>query len=425
MMVTHLPKAAENALRFEEKILPNGLAVRLLPMPEYGASHVIYATKFGSIDRSFEGEQAKVDLPAGVAHFLEHKMFENEDGVDAFTLYGKTGASANAYTGFDRTSYIFTATERMEENLDILLSFVGHPHFTQETVAKEQGIIGQEIKMYEDHAELRCVFALLECLYHNHPVRDEIVGSVESISQITPQLLYSCSEAFYNPGNMALCAAGRLHMEQLLQAVEKADLAKAKTKQVKRLFPEEPPGVYESTREFMMPVAMPLFGLGFKEAAPQGDTTKLEVVCDLLTELISGETSTLYRSLYDEGLVQPGFGGEFGCFSGCLHFLFTGEGEQPERVRQSILDEIERMRREGIDREQFETCKRMMYGEAIADLENVERVASMLSSSYFHGRTPAAALDALATVTAEDIEQALSEMLHQDRSAFVVVRPEG
>ena len=215
MMQTDLPKAAQNALRFEEKKLPNGLVVRLLPMPEYGAAHVIYAAGFGSIDRNFKSKKESVNLPAGVAHFLEHKMFENEDGVDAFALYGETGASANAYTGFDRTSYIFTASSQIEKNLDILLSFVGHPHFTAETVAKEQGIIGQEIKMYEDHAELRCVFALLECLYHNHPVRDDIVGTVESISHITPQLLYACTDAFYNPGNMSLCAAGDISMEQL------------------------------------------------------------------------------------------------------------------------------------------------------------------------------------------------------------------
>lgn len=423
-MRLELPKAARQALEFEETRLPGGLAVRLLPMPSYGAAHVIYAAGFGSIHRAFRQEGTEMLLPAGVAHFLEHKMFENADGVDAFTLYGQTGASANAYTGFDRTSYIFTATGKMDENLDILLSFVSHPHFTEATVAKEQGIIGQEIKMYDDHAELRCIFALLECLYHNHPIRDDIVGTVDSIGIITPDILYACTKAFYNPSNMALCAAGNLTMDQLLAAVQCAGVADLPAPPTTRIFPAEPDTVAEAERAFTMPVSMPIFGVGFKELPPEGDTTRLEVVCDLLTELLCGETSALYRRLYDEGLIQPGFGGEYGCFEGCLHFMFTGESAEPERVREELFKEIERQRREGIDPAHFETCKRMMYGEALADLESVERVASQLSGSYFRGRTPLEELSALASVTVDDVNDALHSMLRADKTAFVVVRPE-
>lgn len=423
-MRMELPKAAQNALAFEETRLPGGLAVRLLPMPSYGAAHVIYATGFGSIHRAFRQAGTEMLLPAGVAHFLEHKMFENADGVDAFTLYGQTGASANAYTGFDRTSYIFTATGKMDENLDILLSFVSHPHFTAETIAKEQGIIGQEIKMYDDHAELRCVFALLECLYHNHPIRDDIVGTVDSIGIITPETLYACTQAFYNPSNMALCAAGNLSMDQLLAAVERAGVATSPAPATTRIFPAEPDTVAEAERTFTMPVAMPLFGIGYKELPVEGDTTRLEVVCDLLTELLCGETSGLYRRLYDEGLIQPGFGGEYGLYEGCLQFMFTGESPEPRRVREALSAEIERQRREGIDPQHFETCKRMMYGEAIADLESVERVASLLSASHFRGRTPLEEITALAAVTVEDINEALHAMLRADKSAFVVINPE-
>ncbi len=424
-MQSFLPKAAADALGFEEAVLENGLALRLLPMPGYGAVHAIYGTHFGSVDRCFETEKGRTVLPAGVAHFLEHKMFENEDGIDAFELYAKTGASANAYTSFDRTCYIFTATDKIDENLDILLSFVGKPHFTPETVVKEQGIIAQEIKMYDDNAEIRCLFALLECLYHKNPVRDDIVGSVESIAEITPEMLYRCAEAFYSPGNMVLCAAGDLTMPQLLAAVERAGLPLKKSTEVRRITDAEPDSIFKKGREFTMPVAMPLFGLGFKELPPaEKDTTKLEVICDILTELLCGESSTLYRRLYDEGLVQPGFGAEFDCFQDCLHFIFSGESEEPERVRAEILAEIGRMREAGVDREQFETCRRMMYGEAISDLENVERVASMLTSSYFHHRTPADGLSALAGIRAEDVDEALRSMLREEASAFVVVRPE-
>ncbi|MFV0414642.1 MAG: EF-P 5-aminopentanol modification-associated protein YfmH [Oscillospiraceae bacterium] len=422
-MNTNLPKAVQTALAFEEVILPNGLAVRVLPMPEYKAVHAIYATRFGSINRVFQKNGAKVQLPAGIAHFLEHKMFENENGVDAFTLYAETGASANAYTGFDATSYIFTASSEIDKNLDILLSFVGHPHFTKETVDKEQGIIAQEIKMYEDNADLRAAYALLECLYHNHPVRDEIAGTVETIAEITPEVLYSCTDTYYTPANMVLCAAGGITMAQLLAAVERAGLSAERAEKPVSLFPEEPAAVAAPWREFSMEVSMPLFAIGFKETPPTGDTTKTEVVCDMLTELISGETSSLYRRLYDEGLVQPGFDGDYGVHENCLYFMFSGEGPNPKKVREELLAEIERQRREGVDAAQFETCKKMMYGAAIADLESLERVASTLSGSYFHGRTPAEELAAIAALTIEDVNGALQTMLQQNASATVVINP--
>ncbi len=423
-MPNFLPKAAQKALQFEEKILPNGFGVRLLSMPGYGAVHAIYATHFGSVDRAYDHGEGRTELPAGMAHFLEHKMFENADGVDAFELFAKTGASANAYTSFEQTSYIFTATSLLDENLDILLSFVGSPHFTKQTVEKEQGIIGQEIKMYDDHAEIRCLFALLSCLYKNHPVKDDIVGTVETIADITPELLYDSVKAFYQPANMALCVAGDLTMEQVLSAVERAGIDKLDGRKIKRFLQEEPLGVAEKECIFTMPVAMPLFALGFKEVPAGEDSTRQEVICDLLAELLCGESSKLYRRLYDNGLVQPGFGAEFGCFTDCLHFIFSGESEQPEEVRQQILLEIEQMRKQGVDKEQFETCRRMMYGEAIGDLESVERVAAMLTSSYFRKRTPADALALLATITVEDIDEALQELLQEERSAFVIVRPE-
>lgn len=423
-MQHQLPSAALAALEFEEKKLPNGLTVRLLSMPGYGSVHAIYATAFGSVNRAFKTQDGVQQLPAGIAHFLEHKMFENEDGVDAFSLYGETGAAANAYTGFDRTSYIFTATNQIDRNLDILLSFVGHPHFTAETVAKEQGIIAQEIGMYDDHAEMRSIFGLLECLYHNHPVRDDIAGTVETIGQITPELLYACTDTYYHPANMVLCAAGDITMEQLLAAVERANLPQASAPAPANVFPEEPMTVATPYREMKMSVAMPLFAIGFKEQPVEGSTLKTEVVCDMLGELLFGETSTLYRRLYDEGLVQPDFGCEYSCLPGSLNFMVSGESQQPEKVREAVLEEISRQRREGIDREQFSICKKMMYGEAIADLESVERVASMLSTSHFRGRTPAVELEAIAALTPEEVEGALAAMMSEDRSAFLIIRPQ-
>ena len=221
------------------KVLPSGLTVIVRPMPGYSGTHVIYATRFGSIDRDFRLDDKEVHLPAGVAHFLEHKMFEDQDG-DAFAKFAKTGANANAFTAFDRTCYLFTATEQLDESLDVLLEMVGKPYFTQQTIDKEQGIIGQEIKMYDDSPDWRLITGLCECLYHSHPIRSDIAGTCESIATITPEMLYDCCKAFYAPNNMVLAAAGNTTMEQILAACERNGLMEPRpAERVQRLWRDE------------------------------------------------------------------------------------------------------------------------------------------------------------------------------------------
>lgn len=403
------------------KVLPSGLTVIVRPMPGYSGTHVIYATRFGSIDRDFRLDDKEVHLPAGVAHFLEHKMFEDQDG-DAFAKFAKTGANANAFTAFDRTCYLFTATEQLDESLDVLLEMVGKPYFTQQTIDKEQGIIGQEIKQYDDAPDWRLMFAMYECLYTAHPVRDDIAGSVESIAQITPEILYACTDAFYRPQNMVLAVAGNVTMDEVLAACARADIP-VKTGTVERLASAEGPDVAEPYREFSMAVAKPLLGVGFKETPPAGDALKTEIICDMLTELICGSMTPLYRRLYDEGLVSPGFSGEILSLPGALSFLFGGETPEPETVRGLLLDEIARLKREGVDEELFTLCKNQLYGELVQDLENIEDVAGALASSFFRGRTPADEIETLASVTLSDVNGALRAMLCTERSATVIIRP--
>ena len=419
-------QAVRRAAAFESTVLENGLTVRVHTMPGFTGVHAVYGTKFGSIDRAFALDGKRVDLPAGIAHFLEHKMFENEEG-DAFTLYARTGASANAYTSFDKTCYIFTASGNVAENLDILLGFVSRPYFTAATVEKEQGIIGQEIKQYDDAPDWRLMFAMYECLYTAHPVRDDIAGSVESIAQITPEILYACTDAFYRPQNMVLAVAGNVTLAQVVAAAEQTPFAQA-AHTVRRLMPAEPqavavPRAHEPYREFSMAVAKPLLGVGFKETPPAGDALKTEIICDMLTELICGSMTPLYRRLYDEGLVSPGFSGEILSLPGALSFLFGGETPEPETVRGLLLDEIARLKREGVDEELFTLCKNQLYGELVQDLENIEDVAGALASSFFRGRTPADEIETLASVTLSDVNGALRAMLCTERSATVIIRP--
>ena len=404
-------EAVRRAVGCQSAVLESGLTVLVRPMPGYSSTYAIYGTRFGSIDLDFEVDGKTVHLPAGTAHFLEHKMFESEEG-DAFARFAKTGASANAYTSFDKTCYLFSATDKVDENLDILLSMVNEPYFTEATIAKEQGIIGQEIKMYDDSPDWRVMTAIFGCLYQNHPIRHDIAGTVESIASITPDMLYDSCRAFYNPGNMVLAVAGNVTMEQVLAACERAKLP-ARPGSVRRIEADEPTAIARPEARFSMQVAKPCLGVGFKEAPVRG--VKFEVIC--------GGMTPLYRTLYDQNLVNPGFDGEFLALDGLCCFMFTGETDQPEKVRDMLLAEIERLRTEGVDEELFTLCKNQLYGEMVQDLESTESAASLLAGSFLRGCRPGEELEALASVTKQDLDDALQTMLRPERSATVVVDP--
>ena len=420
-MAENWKKSIAEASCVRKAVLDNGLTVLVREMPGFDGVHAVYSTKFGSIDRAFELDGRRWDLPAGIAHFLEHKMFENEDG-DAFALYAKTGANANAYTGFDRTSYVFTATSRVPENLDILLSFVSRPYFTKETIEKEQGIIGHEIKMYDDSPEWRLVFGIYQNLYQNHGIGEDIAGSTQSIAEITPEMLYACTDAFYRPQNMVLAVAGNVTLEMVLDACARADIP-SRTAPVKRLVCEEPAGVKTHESEIRMAVAKPLVGLGFKETPIAETDIRSALICDILPELVCGGTTPLYRRLYDEGLISPDFSGEALSVAGATCILFGGETPEPEKVRDMLLEEIARLRREGIDRELFRLCKNAMYGDLVRGLENIEESASGMASMFFRGCTVEDEAAALAALRPEDVEEALRTMLLEEHASTVIIRP--
>ena len=416
---------AAAAVGCQSTTLPSGLTVLCRTMPGYSSVHAIYATSFGSIHRSFTLDGKEVVLPAGTAHFLEHKMCETPKG-DSFSFYAKTGASANAFTSYDRTCYLFSATQKIDENLDILLGMVGKPWFTKATIAKEQGIIGQEIKMYDDSPDWRLITGLCECLYHSHPIRSDIAGTVESIAEITPGMLYDCCRAFYAPGNMVLAAAGNTSMEQILAACARHGLMDERpAEKVERLLRPEPMTLAAAEKTIAMPIAKPCFGLGFKEEPlPFGDL-RSEMLYELILCCVCGGMSPLYRRLYDEGLTNPGFGGEVLRVDGCCCILFTGESDQPDTVRQLLLDEIERVRKEGVDREIFTLCKNEKYGQLIENLENVEDSASQMADFALAGQTVAQQITMLAGLTAEDADAALQHILRPERMAVMHIEPDG
>lgn len=403
-------------------VLENGLTVLVCEMPQFKGVHAIYGTRFGSADGSFLLDGQQVQLPGGVAHFLEHKMFEDAEGNDAFSLYAQTGAAGNAFTSFDKTCYLFTATAEVDRNLDILLDFVSHPYFSDKTVAKEQGIIAQEIRMYEDNPEFRLMFGLLGELYHNCPVRTDIVGTVESIQKITPALLYDCCEAFYAPQNMVLSVAGSVTAKQVLDAVARADIP-ARPHTVQRLPVDEPAGVRCRHTTLTMQVAQPVWGIGYKADGALGSTIRGELLCDFVTELLVGDTSPLYRRLYDSGLINGGFSGEYVAGRGYCALIFGGETRDPAALQAEFLAEVERLRREGIDTEQFDCTKNLMLGEAIVALESIEDVAGDQAAVWMKGHTLYDEVEALAALQPQDVVDALPALLDIDKSATLVIEP--
>ena len=401
---------------------PSGLTMLLCPMEGFSTSYAMFTTKYGSVDSCFKTnlEPDYFEIPAGTAHYLEHKMFEQEDG-DAFGRFAQIGASPNAFTTFDKTAYLFACSDGFKESLEILLDFVSTPYFTPETVAKEQGIIGQEIGMYDDSAESRVFFNLLSALYVNHPVRLDIAGSVESIAEITDKTLYRVYNTFYHLSNMVLTIAGNFSVEDVLEVADKV-LKKGVDIEIIRKTPEEPKHIAKAYVEQNMPVATPLFCIGFK-GSDAGNRKNFEnmILDEMIIDLVCGEMTPLYRSLYEDGLINNGLNGEVMASRDYICTIIEGESRDPKEVQRRLLSEIEKLQRSGFDNELFERCKKATYGRYIGLYSKPETVASVLVSTYFAEMTLYELLDLVAGVSKEQLEARLRENLQSDCCALSVV----
>ena len=402
---------------------PSGLRVFLYPKEKSSTTYAIFSTKYGSIDSCFQrsDEPAPETVPEGIAHYLEHKLFESEDG-DAFQRYAETGASANAYTSFENTSYLFSCTDRLYDSLEILLDFVQSPYFTEETVRKEQGIIGQEIKMYDDDPQWRVMFNYLRAMYHAHPIRQDIAGTVESIAQITPDHLYRCYRTFYNLHNMAFVLAGSFDVDRVCQLLDRM-IKPCDPVTVRRVFPAEPASVAQPRVEEALSVALPLFQFGYKlpGTAPRGE--KDLAAAEVLLEVLASEASPLFRRLLDSGLVnESSFASEFFEGEGYATLMFGGESNDPEAVAAAITEELLRLRKEGIDPAAFERSRRSLYGQNLAALNSTASIANAILSLTFKGRELFSYIHALAGITVADVEQFLAG-LPLEQQVLSIVKP--
>lgn len=400
---------------------PTGLTIYVYPKEGYNSAYAIFGTKYGSINTKFSvDDENRITVPDGIAHYLEHKLFESEEG-DAFARYAKTGANANAYTSFEKTCYLFSCTDKFDESLEILLDFVQDPYFTAQTVAKEQGIIGQEIKMYDDSPEWRVMFNMLDGMYKNHPVKIDIAGTVETIAEITAEKLYEVYNVFYNLNNMVLCVSGNVTVEQVLRTADKM-LKPCEKHSINNYFDEEPYEICEPYVEQSFPVSMPLFNLGFKERADKILDVKKLACTDILLAMIASQTSPLYRELLDNNLINGSFSYELFEGPGYCSVIFGGESRAPKQAAETIKQYISKLKSEGLGKSDFEISKKSVYGDAVSALNSVSSISNAVVDYHFNGNELFSYIDAIADIDFDDVSTRFSEMLDVNNCTLSVVK---
>lgn len=402
----------------------SGLAIYLFPKKMTGI-YALFAVRYGSVDNTVVTDGERVDVPDGIAHFLEHKLFDNENGEDAFAHFSALGADANAYTAYNRTAYLFSCTEHFEEALAELLEFVTHPYFTDASVKKEQGIIAEEIRMYEDSPWERVYQNLLCALYHAHPVRKNICGTVKSIKRITPALLYRCYENYYRLSNMALVVCGDVDEEALMRVADRVLPGTACAgSPAEHAFPLEPLSVARERIEARMQVAKPIFSIGIKDVPPSADPKvrlRRDLGMSLLNEILFSQSGELYSSLFETGLITPSFSYGYSSADGFAFNCISGESDTPEAVLAQIREYVARVMREGIDDAVFERCRRALYSDEIRAYDSTEEIANRLLSFVFDGCEMFSVPELLLSITKEELEALMRELFGAERYAMSVI----
>lgn len=410
---------------FQEQ-LDNGLKVFILPKPQFLRTYAVLSTNYGSIDSQFQlPEQGFVEVPPGIAHFLEHKLFEEEEG-NAFDRFAQWGASVNAFTSYTQTSYLFSTIEGWQEALSDLINLVNSPYLTTENVEKEKGIIEQELRMYEDHPDHRIHSVLLENLYHVNPVRIDIGGTVESVRAITVEELFNCYETFYQPGNMAMAVVGDVDPEETLGLIrQNYPTWQHRQGPIERLYPDEPAEVVNPWVEEELNISRPRYLLGFKhEPIWQGERLlRQQIVMSLVWRLVAGRSSQFFGDLYARNLVDDSFGASFNSSPQFAYSVVGSETDNPERLHEELRKIISQLQSSPPSSTDIDRLKRRIYGGHLASYDSFEYVANRLITHYFSQTPYYRFLDLVRDVTVDEIQVALNEQLDWKRSTVSVLRP--
>ena len=405
----------------------SGLSIYVFPK-NMTNTYALFATKYGSMNTDFAVGEKRITVPEGIAHFLEHKLFEAPDGTDTFTRFSALGADSNAYTDYDKTAYLFSCTENVDEALSELLTFVTQPHFTDESVARERGIIGEEIHEDEDSPWEKAYLNLVASLYHKNPVRNNVLGTRKTIAKITPELLYECYNAFYRLDNMALVVCGNVTPDGVLAVADRIlSNVREEKERVTRFFPTEPDGVRRKRARAKMQVAKPIFYIGIKDnarfAQPE-EKLRHDLSVALLNEILFSQAGEFYADLFEQGLVSPSFSHGYSCDNGQFAFTcISGESKNPEAVYDCLMDYLNGVRKTGLSEEDFERCRRVMYADEIRAYDSTDEIANRLLSFVFDGSQIFDVPTILQTITKEELEELLHTLYQPQYFAMSVVRP--
>ena len=410
--------------------LDNGLDVYFMPKKGFTKKYAVFTTNYGSNDLEFIplGEDEKFRVNEGIAHFLEHKMFEQPGGGNAFDRFSELGASANAFTNFTATAYLFSCTQNFYECLEHLIDYVQTPYFTEENVEKEKGIIAQEINMYDDDPDWKVYFNTLKAMYVNHPVRIDIAGTVESINKITHEELYKCYNTFYHPGNMMLFVVGDVEYDKVMDVVRKTvkNGEEKMTKEIKRFYPEEPKAISQKEIVEHFPISMPMFNMGYKDlniGLKGKELLKKELTTEILLDMLFKRGSELYEKMYLEGIINESFGAGYTSQVDYAHTLIGGESKDPYKVRDTIFEYIDKYKKEGLKEEDFDRIKKKKIGNFLKYFDSVEFIANNFVSYKFKGINLIDYLEELKAVKFEEVENRLKEHFNEEFVVISVVQP--
>ncbi|MGX5790321.1 EF-P 5-aminopentanol modification-associated protein YfmH [Staphylococcus equorum] len=409
--------------QIDEKVyeaeLNNGLKLFIIPKKGFQKTFVTYTTQFGSLDNKFKphGSDTYVTVPDGVAHFLEHKLFENEE-EDLFTAFAEDNAQVNAFTSFDRTSYLFSATGNVDRNIKRLLTMVETPYFTKETVDKEKGIIEEEIKMYQEQPGYKLMFNTLKAMYETHPIRVDIAGSVESIYEITKDDLYLCYETFYHPSNMVLFVVGDVDAEHIYEVIAEHENKRDKVNQpqIVRDALNEKREVNEFNVTESMKLQSPRLMLGFKNETLKNEPNEVYVKRDLemtlFYEMVFGEETDFYQTLLNQDLIDETFGYQFVLEPTYSFSVITSATQYPDKLKVLLLEELEHTQGKLSDTEAFNLLKKQFIGEFISGLNSPEYIANQYTKLYFEGVSFFDLLDIVESITLDSVNETANTCLN-------------
>jgi len=416
-------------LKVKEKLyiekLENGLTVMIIPKKGIQKKYIIWGTNYGSNDSTFivPGESDVTEVPKGVAHFLEHKMFEQENGKNSLDVLTSLGVNANAYTTNNHTAYLYECTDNFYEALDEFMNYVQHPYFTDENVEKEKGIIGQEIMMYDDYPDWKVYLNALECMYHNNPVKLDITGTIETISHIDKDILYKCYNTFYNPSNMAMVISGDFEPEKLLEEIKKRLIENKSNGEIKRIFENEPKEIVKAKAEQNMEVSQPLYTIGIKDIpAEEKERVRKHITIEILLNIIIGASSELYKKLYDMGncYFVPSIEYEFD--RNYAFVLISGQSNNPEELFNMLKKQVNEFVNKGISEDDFERTRKMIYGEYIKEYNDVTTISRMFLSDYFKGINSFDYLEEINAINVEYLNQVLKDVFKKENMILSVVK---